>query len=322
MRNELSNEVSNSELKAELQALRKKLEGLEAEQAAFKSGADGTVRRRFPKPMIVASISVMALLVGSGLLWGDDIKALFIDKDGVHINGAVKMNGGDVGIEKALKVAGNANFSSNVGIGADDPKAKLQVAGNMLIDGATPGKAHIATNAYLFNSTPNSSTPTWVWRIKDTAKKAVAIELNESGTIGLWATQTPGQTDWLPIGINGERVPVKFDIPAGGSVPNQGIAICTDNGGCRITLRMYNSSNNDVLGSTVGLYLHGEGGQTNSPKTNYTRVDGAGKDKWGWWGDTVFSYDDWCHAKTNTRYGQLDFSCKQNISAKVTITAP
>src|SRR5271156_2127585 len=145
--NELASDVNYSEMKAELQALRKKLEELETEQAAFRRSTHPTVRRRFPKALIVVSISLTALLVGSGLLWSDDIKPLLIDNAGnlrftgaVGINrapianqslliaagtgviplnvansagqnwltvfddGQVKMNGGDVSIEKALKV--------------------------------------------------------------------------------------------------------------------------------------------------------------------------------------------------------------------------
>jgi hypothetical protein len=104
--NDLSHDGNYNELKAELQALRKKLEDLETKQAGFKSGTDRTVRRRLPRRLIIASISLALLLVGSGLLWSDEaIKALFIDPKG------------------------------NVGIGTIQPSQKLDVTGTTVTDG-------------------------------------------------------------------------------------------------------------------------------------------------------------------------------------------
>jgi len=180
--NELANDVSYSELRAELQALRKKLEDLETRQSAIKPSGRGTLRQRFPRTFLVASILLSVLFVGSGLLWGDQaIQALIVDKDGnVRINGVVGigrapiadqsllvtpkvgniplnvtnpgntinwltvlsdgkvlMNGGGVGIGTSptegnkLSVKGDADFSGKVGVGITKPDATLDVGGNL-----------------------------------------------------------------------------------------------------------------------------------------------------------------------------------------------
>ncbi len=104
--NELSNDVNYGEMKAELQALRKKVEDLETKQAAFKSNTHPAVRRRFPRKLLIASISFVALLAAGGVLWGDEaIKALFVDSKG------------------------------NVGIGTVQPSQKLDVTGTTVTDG-------------------------------------------------------------------------------------------------------------------------------------------------------------------------------------------
>jgi len=104
--NELSNDGSYSELKAELQALREKLEDLETKQALFKGGTDRTARRKFPRRLAITCVSLAALLVAGGLLWGAEaIKALFVDSNG------------------------------NVGIGTTTPSQKLDVTGTTVTDG-------------------------------------------------------------------------------------------------------------------------------------------------------------------------------------------
>jgi hypothetical protein len=118
--NEHSEGLNYSEMKAELQALRKKLEDLETKQAAFKSSTHPTVRRRFPKRLIIASIPLAVLVVAGGLLWGQGaVKALFVDAKG------------------------------NVGIGTDDPKAALDVKGTASVGNLVSRGAIDAGNSEL-----------------------------------------------------------------------------------------------------------------------------------------------------------------------------
>jgi hypothetical protein len=87
--------LNDSEMKAELQALRKRLEKMESELAGFKNSIHPTLRRRFPRKLIVASISLAVLVAAGGLLWGQGaIQALFIDNNGnVAISGKVGIGG-------------------------------------------------------------------------------------------------------------------------------------------------------------------------------------------------------------------------------------
>jgi len=114
--NELANDVSYSELRAELQALRKKLEDLETRQSAIKPGGRGTLRQRFPRTFLVASILLSVLFVGSGLLWGDQaIQALIVDKDGnVRINGVVGIGRAPIADQSLLVTPKVGNIPLNV----------------------------------------------------------------------------------------------------------------------------------------------------------------------------------------------------------------
>jgi len=100
--NESPEGINYNEMKEELQVLRQKLEDLETKQAALQVGAPPASRRRFSRRLVMASISLAALLVAAGgLLWGQQIQALFVDNQG------------------------------NVGIGVNPPGAKLDVAGKI-----------------------------------------------------------------------------------------------------------------------------------------------------------------------------------------------
>jgi hypothetical protein len=171
--NESSEGLNYNEMKAELQALRKKLEDLETKQAAFRISTHPTVRRRFPKRLIIASIPLAALLVVSGLLWGQSaIQALFIDKDGnARFNGAVGINHAPIlgqhliitpttgnipfnvtdptNLINWLSVFANGNVimnGGNVGIGTTNPTAgkKLDVVGDARVSASlTAGSATV-----------------------------------------------------------------------------------------------------------------------------------------------------------------------------------
>lgn len=95
------------ELRAELSALHKKLEELEAKQASSNFGVFFTTRRIFSRRRIVALLPVAALLIAGGLLYGQGAgDALFIDPSGrvgigttnplgkLDIQGGADSNGG------------------------------------------------------------------------------------------------------------------------------------------------------------------------------------------------------------------------------------
>jgi hypothetical protein len=118
--NELSHDGNYNELKAELQALRKKLEDLETGQTALRD-TDRSADRRFPKRLVITCVSLAALLVASGALWGDEaIKALFIDSRG------------------------------NVGIGTVQPSQKLDVKGTTVTDGIALSRDNVNRYAMFF----------------------------------------------------------------------------------------------------------------------------------------------------------------------------
>ena len=141
---ELSNDVNYSEMRAELQALRKKLEDLESKQAAFKINTHPTVRRRFPRRLIIASIPLAVLVVVSGLLWGQGqsaIQALFIDKDGnARFNGTVGINRGPISNQHLVITPTKGNIPFNV----TDPANSINWLsvfddGNVIMNGGNVG---------------------------------------------------------------------------------------------------------------------------------------------------------------------------------------
>ena len=171
------------EIRLELQALRNKLDQLETRQATFRDTPRFNVHRRYPKLLIVAAVSLATLLWGSGLLWSDEIKALFIDNAGnVHIknlligatpgstpfkvvgtsdqnwltvlnDGQVKMDGGNVGIEKDLRVGGDVKMNgSNVNV-----EKALTVGGNAVINKALVGNIGFGTDIPGFASSDSAN---------------------------------------------------------------------------------------------------------------------------------------------------------------------
>jgi hypothetical protein len=119
--NELSHDGNYNELKAELLALRKKLEDLETKQATCTTGTDRAARRRFPKRLVTTCVCLAALLVAGGALWGAEaIKALFVDSKG------------------------------NVGIGTIQPSQKLDVMGTTVTDGVALSRDNAHRYAIFF----------------------------------------------------------------------------------------------------------------------------------------------------------------------------
>src|SRR5580658_4849417 len=126
--NESQEELKSNDMKAELQSLRKRLEDLETRQAALKVATGRPARRRLPGWLIVASISLALLAVAGGALWGQEIKALFINSQG------------------------------DVGIGVSTPGAKLDVAGKIRaaeadVSGLLKGRTLLAESAQVTTGT-------------------------------------------------------------------------------------------------------------------------------------------------------------------------
>ena len=100
------------QLRAELGALQKKLEELEAKQASGNVGAFFTTRRIFSRRRIIALLPVAALLIAGGLLYGQGAgDALFIDPSGRVGIGTTNPLG-------KLDIQGGADYN-----GANDPQA-------------------------------------------------------------------------------------------------------------------------------------------------------------------------------------------------------
>lgn len=113
------NEQPDSELYAELAALRQRLNHLEAEHEEVQRQAARAHRPAFLRKVLLGPLPVALLVVGGGLLYAQG-DALFIDQ------------AGDVSIAKNLNVTGALTTGSlittgNVGIGATPPSHKFHV---------------------------------------------------------------------------------------------------------------------------------------------------------------------------------------------------
>jgi hypothetical protein len=279
--NESQEGLNCNEMKEELQALRKKLEDLEANQSALQVGTRPTARRRFSRRLVTASISLAALLVAAGgLLWGQQIQALFVDNQG------------------------------NVGIGVNPPGAKLDVAGKIKaaeaeVSGLLKGRTLLAESAQVTTGT------------LDVTNKAIAGTLESRGdlkansaTITTLQGPCPSPCDLRIVqpkltiqgdirvngtmdafnttgGINGEKPRFTLTIPAGGSTWNTAVVdlknLCGDEDGCRIKLLMQHKNfenNPPVRLITADLYMVQR--TANGPIKGYTRSSGANNHEASW----------------------------------------
>lgn len=295
--------LNYNEMKAELQALRKKLEDLETNQAALQVGAHPAARRRFPRRLITASISLAPLLmVAGGLLWGQQsgaLQALFVN------------NKGDVGIgtndpKHKLEVNGDALFRGpigsylgaalfgNVGIGMERHKDwPLAIVGewdysNLLLfmDSKKKEKYAINLDGGGFN----------LWE-KDPDSSRLSIEAL-TGRVGIGNNHPQAMLDvngdaliqgnaTITGSINGEKPRFKLTIPAGGTTWNTAVVdlkdLCGDDDGCHIKLLMQHKNfenNPPVRLITADLYMVQR--TPNGPIKGYTRSSGANNHEASW----------------------------------------
>ncbi|MFZ0794148.1 MAG: hypothetical protein WAM65_10275 [Candidatus Korobacteraceae bacterium] len=321
--NELSTDVNYGEMKAELQALRKKVEDLESKQAAYKGGTDRTVRRRFPKRLVIASVSLAAMLVAGGLLWGQGaIQALFIDEKGnvgigttsptvrldvaggpraafypgtkqpisltaraLYVTGDLgQLNGVEFrhsngtqgigfGYDSVYATGDNKDQNLNlmprgtgkVGIGKLDPGAMLDVKGDALIrrvlgpDGKTLTAGNLGLDGQLTAGSANVTgnlTATSANVIGSLTAKG-ALNAQSGATItGRLRSDTSYITAMSAVevharvitgGINGEKEPMRLEIPSGGyfALVRDIKEFCVGENGCRI--RVVSRKSNDFV---------------------------------------------------------------------------
>jgi len=329
--NELSNNANYSEMQAELQALRKRLEDLETKQAAFKGATHPTVRRRFPKALSIASISLVALLVGSGLLWGvEPIKALFIDANGnVHMGGntlEMRTVNGSLALQYKYKNDGgkhthrigfsdgvnpfmfwseyesnNAYIGGKLGIGTDPDQnyalnvnSKAKVNGDLDLTGS--GKL-TATSANVTNSLKAGSA--------NVTGLLEATSANVTGPLTATTTLTVDGNAQFNGMINGEKppkAPIKFTIPItpkGVSDWNTDIRdignLCADGDGCRIVLLLKDGK--ETIRWTYEVYIDPSSGIGSATGSNGVRY------QWKLGGPTIYrdtqifkAFDNWAQA--------------------------
>jgi hypothetical protein len=282
--NDSREELNYNDMKAELQALRQKLENLENKQAALQVDAHPTARRKFSRRLITALISLAALLVVcSGLLWGQQIQALFVDSQGnvgigVNPPGAKLDVGGKVKAAEAevlgLLKTGTLNATSAKVTG--HLETGTLVAGSAQVDGAVTSRGDLtAKRAFI---TTLQGPPVADLRVAQ-PKLTIQGDVRVNGTMD--AVNTTG-------GINGEK-PRRFTltIPAGGTSWNTAVVdlkpLCGDEDGCRIKLLMQHKNfenNPPVRLITADLYMVQR--TVTGPIKGYTRSSGVNSHEHSW----------------------------------------
>jgi hypothetical protein len=199
---ELSNGVNYGEMKAELQALRKKLEDMETRLAGFKISSRPTARRTFPKRLIIASISLMVLAVAAGVLWGQGaIQALFVDDKG------------------NVSVAGNLNVPKDAAVTGHLTAASAGIT-NLL----TAGSANVTDSLKAGSVTVNKGLLTAEQGLSVTGDATISGKINGGPLV-------------FTIGTDGREVNQDLTGVCGRGVPPTR-ARPSPSGGCRVLLFM------------------------------------------------------------------------------------
>ncbi len=236
------------ELEGQVEAVKKMMAALEDGCTEPKSRPFRSIRQAMSKPPAFALMVLAVFLVLGGSLQsqqqGDD--ALFIDPSGnVGIGTDQPRSQLDVragaGSDAAIRfgdAAGHAGLTANgdyfglrdeahndrlsilqrnghVGIGTTNPNRSFEIKrqdantefslGERLFLDGSPGTVRMTNNAYLQNGQ---------WAIKDADKKAVTLEMRDSGMLEIYGTRTAGKTDWQKLATfdaSNDRV----DFPGG-----------------------------------------------------------------------------------------------------------
>ena len=121
----------DSELRAELDALRQKLGNLEAKHRDSLRSASCSRRAKFSRKFLLGALPLAVLLAAGGLLYGQGAgDALFIDPDGRVVIGGDLDVMGRTGVGTDLNVAGTIMATSFAGIGAVPKGAILMWSGD------------------------------------------------------------------------------------------------------------------------------------------------------------------------------------------------
>jgi hypothetical protein len=302
--NELPNDVHDIELRAELLALRKKLEYLEAKQAAATSGIHPTARRRFPRRLIVASLALAALLAAGGLLSGQGtaIQALFIEKDGT-----VRI-AGDLKIAKDAFVnaftAESANINKSLTVGTVNNPANATVTGSL-----TAGSATVSSLTVGAQPKPDGS----IVAGSLTADSANLSSLTVKKLTAVGNTLTIDGNTLTTGTINGARQPAQFSISGNNSeMPLDITKYCEESKyGCEIRVMMF-ANNKDFRVLTAQIYYSGGDLYTvaNQGWSGHWRLDRLG--------NRALNLDGWIEAKVSQN-NKITFKNNGNISTTVII---